>query len=108
MASQDSSSKTNQAEDAPQEQTFKQQLDRAATETRADLQEPKQNPIVEKITEYVPAAAAFLGGGKENPDKLDKPEPSIPPHRPVHDDKIEDFVRDQHRSKGGDGLLSEE
>ncbi|KAM0237359.1 hypothetical protein ACHAP5_009085 [Fusarium lateritium] len=85
-----------------QEDTFKRQLDKAADTTR-DMENQKPNPIVEKITEYVPAAAKILPARQSPPKEEDKP--SGPPERPHHDDKIEDFVRDQHRSQGVDGIL---
>ncbi|KAF4963529.1 hypothetical protein FSARC_8466 [Fusarium sarcochroum] len=85
-----------------QGETFKEQLDKAADNTR-EQENQKPNPIVEKITEYVPAAAKILPGSQSPPKEEDKP--SGPPERPHHDDKIEDFVRDQHRSQGVDGIL---
>ncbi|KAM5345037.1 hypothetical protein ACJ41O_010899 [Fusarium nematophilum] len=95
------SSQTNEEASASQE-TFKEQLDQAAQDTR-DAETQKPNPIVEKITEYVPAAAKVLPG-KQSPDHEEQ-KPDGPPERPDHDDKIEEFVRDQHRSKGTDGIL---
>ncbi|KAF5021513.1 hypothetical protein F66182_6456 [Fusarium sp. NRRL 66182] len=97
MTSQESGQNSN-----VQEETFKDQLDRAATETR-ELENQKPNPIVEKITEYVPAAAKILPSGQSPPREEDKP--PGPPERPHHDHKIEDFVRDQHRSQGVEGIL---
>jgi hypothetical protein len=55
------------------------------------------------VTEYVPAAAKILPG-KQSPSR-DEVKPEGPPERPDHDDKIEEFVRDQHRSQGTDGIL---
>ncbi|CAJ0551860.1 Ff.00g058390.m01.CDS01 [Fusarium sp. VM40] len=85
-----------------EEETFKRQLDRAADTTR-ELENQKPNPIVEKITEYVPAAAKILPARQSLPKEENHP--PGPPQRPHHDDKIEDFVRDQHRSQGVDGIL---
>ncbi|KAM0347939.1 hypothetical protein ACHAPU_004438 [Fusarium lateritium] len=87
------------------DETFKRQLDRAADSTRDMENQKPPNPIVEKITEYVPAAAKILPGRQSPPKEEDKP--SGPPERPHHDDQIEDFVRDQHRSQGVDGTLRE-
>ncbi|KAF7548416.1 hypothetical protein G7Z17_g7075 [Cylindrodendrum hubeiense] len=87
-----------------QQETFKEQLDRAAAESRSNLSNEKSNPIVEKITEYVPAAAKIFGSEQSGPNEPNKPEVPGPPERPDHDEKIEGFVRDQHRSKGKDGL----
>ncbi|KAF4337186.1 hypothetical protein FBEOM_8943 [Fusarium beomiforme] len=87
-----------------QDESFKEQLDKAADNTR-ELENQKPNPVVEKITEYVPAAAKILPA-RQSPSKEDDKPPG-PPERPHHDDKIEDFVRDQHRSQGVDGILGE-
>ncbi|KAF5979748.1 hypothetical protein FBULB1_5586 [Fusarium bulbicola] len=87
-----------------QDESFKKQLDKAAESTR-DLENQKPNPVIEKITEYVPAAAKILPARQSPPKEEDKP--PGPPERPHHDDKIEDFVRDQHRSQGVDGILGD-
>ncbi|KAK2591058.1 hypothetical protein QQS21_011254 [Conoideocrella luteorostrata] len=94
----------NPTSDAP-ENTFKDQLDKAAVEQRERDQDPKPHPVVEKITEFIPAASKILGP-KEHPKK-DEPQPPGPPERPDHDPKIERFVRDQHRSKQPGGDLTE-
>jgi hypothetical protein len=93
---------TSQDNSVQKEETFKRQLDKAADTTR-EMENQKPNPIVEKITEYVPAAAKILPARQSPPKEEDKP--SGPPERPHHDDKIEDFMRDQHRSQGVDGIL---
>lgn len=55
------------------------------------------------VTEYVPAAAKILGSSaSEKPGEPEKQIPG-PPERPHHDHKIEDFVRDQHRSRNEKG-----
>ncbi|KAF4952039.1 hypothetical protein FGADI_7039 [Fusarium gaditjirri] len=87
-----------------QDESFKEQLDKAADNTR-ELENQKPNPVIEKITEYVPAAAKVLPARQSPPKEEDKP--PGPPERPHHDDKIEDFVRDQHRSQGVDGILGD-
>ncbi|KAL4723185.1 hypothetical protein ACLX1H_009675 [Fusarium chlamydosporum] len=99
MTSQESGKNNN-----VQEETFKKQLDEAAENTR-EMENQKPNPIVEKITEYVPAAAKVLPARQSPPKEEDKP--PGPPERPHHDDKIEDFVRDQHRSQGIEGVLGQ-
>ncbi|KAF9770365.1 hypothetical protein IL306_012098 [Fusarium sp. DS 682] len=99
MTSQESGQNNN-----VQDESFKEQLDKAADNTR-ELENQKPNPVVEKITEYVPAAAKILPARQSPPKDEDKP--PGPPERPHHDDKIEDFVRDQHRSQGVDGILGE-
>ncbi|GJN85689.1 hypothetical protein PLIIFM63780_009259 [Purpureocillium lilacinum] len=100
------SERTNKSEEE-QQASFKEQLDRIAVASREGEQESKPNPIIEKITEYIPAASAILGGGShQQPQEETKPEIPGPPNRPDHDHKIEEFVRDQHRSNKGDGDLS--
>jgi len=94
----------NPTTEAPQE-SFKQQLDQAAAESREKDQGQQTNPIIEKITEYVPAAANLLGTSKQSEETEQKPDVPGPPNRPDHDDNIEEFVRDQHRSKADDGTL---
>ncbi|RDA88215.1 hypothetical protein CP532_0343 [Ophiocordyceps camponoti-leonardi (nom. inval.)] len=81
------------------DESFKEQLDRQATGERSAPQEP--NTLAAKITEYIPAAAKVLGDQKQEPQETAAPvkTQSGPPNRPTHDDKIEEFVRDQHRSK---------
>ncbi|CAM1508099.1 Fc.00g049470.m01.CDS01 [Cosmosporella sp. VM-42] len=109
MASQETNSNPpQQGEEERLPETFKDQLDRAATTSRTNSEPQKPNPIVEKIVEYVPPAAKILGV-QENKQANESKELEItgPPHRPHHDNKIEEFVRDQHRSKGGDGILAE-
>ncbi|RDA90052.1 hypothetical protein CP533_2384 [Ophiocordyceps camponoti-saundersi (nom. inval.)] len=82
--------------------SFKEQLDRQATQERAP-QPP--NTLAAKITEYIPAAAKVLGDQQQQQQEVEEEAAaptkaqSGPPNRPVHDDKIEEFVRDQHRSK---------
>lgn len=93
------------ASEDQQQEGFKQQLDRVAVESRTKNQPQQTNPVVEKITEYIPAAAKVLGSTSQ-PEESKKTEIPGPPERPTHDDKIEEFVRDQHRSKGEDGILS--
>ncbi|KAM0358303.1 hypothetical protein HYE67_003356 [Fusarium culmorum] len=86
------------------EESFKTQLDKAADNAR-EMENQKPNPIVEKITEYVPAAAKILPARQSPPKEEDKP--PGPPERPHHDHKIEDFVRDQHRSQDVEGVLGQ-
>ncbi|KAL6849304.1 hypothetical protein ACO1O0_008840 [Amphichorda felina] len=89
------------------QEDFKEQLDRVAEERRSGADNQQTNPIVEKITEYVPAASKVLGGSKEfEPHTSNSENTPGPPNRPDHDHKIEDFVRDQHRSKTKDGTLN--
>ncbi|KEY73290.1 hypothetical protein S7711_01409 [Stachybotrys chartarum IBT 7711] len=82
----------------PNEAAYKEQLDHRAMESRTAAQPKQANTIVDKITEYIPGAAKILGGSGEEKHES-KPQPPGPPERPVHDPNIEEFVRDQHRSK---------
>ncbi|KAK7456066.1 hypothetical protein Landi51_02310 [Colletotrichum acutatum] len=82
------------------ELSFKQKLDQAAHDARKSEEEPKQNPIVEK------AAAKILGNPQEEKeDKISRPGIPGPPERPYDDVQVEEFIRQQHRSKGEDGIL---
>ncbi|EQL01561.1 hypothetical protein OCS_02723 [Ophiocordyceps sinensis CO18] len=103
MASE--SNKSSKVDEARQE-SFKDQLDHVALQKKQDGQERQSSTLVEKIsvspsvTEYMPAASKILGGSKpeQQPQETAQSEVPGPPHRPDHDDKIEEFVRDQHRS----------
>ncbi|KAI5461491.1 hypothetical protein BGZ63DRAFT_236922 [Mariannaea sp. PMI_226] len=94
------------AQDAESDTTasasFKEQLDQAAQESRSSS--TNTNPIIEKITEYIPAAAKVLGGESDANTKNESKIPG-PPVRPDHDNKIEEFVRDQHRNNGKEDIL---
>ncbi|KAI1256204.1 hypothetical protein MGN70_002366 [Eutypa lata] len=95
-----SSSKQAPAKGSEQQPTFKEQLDQAAHEARhpRGKSEEAQPSLVEKVTEYIPAAAKILGTDKTE-EKTPAKDISGPPERPKHDGHIEEFVRDQHRSK---------
>ncbi|RGP73537.1 hypothetical protein FSPOR_2119 [Fusarium sporotrichioides] len=86
------------------EETFKTQLDKAADNTR-ERENQKPNPIVEKSKSFGEHSAKVLPVGQSPPKEEDKP--PGPPERPHHDHKIEDFVRDQHRSQGIEGVLGQ-
>ncbi|OHW91085.1 hypothetical protein CSPAE12_10312 [Colletotrichum incanum] len=82
------------------ELSFKQKLDQAAHDARKPDDEPKQNPIIEK------AATKILSNPQEERDqKVSRPGIPGPPERPYDDVQVEEFIRQQHRSKGEDGLL---
>ncbi|KAK5993650.1 hypothetical protein PT974_07085 [Cladobotryum mycophilum] len=89
--------------DEPPQATFKEQLDQKADLSRTNTGE--NSSIVDKITEYIPAAAKIIG--RSNPDNTKSSASPGPPFRPDHDDKIEDFVRDQHRCNTGEDMLAE-
>lgn len=60
------------------------------------------DPRVLPVTQYVPAAAAKAlgaGGSAEGNGEPAPQAPPGPPERPDHDANIEDFMREQHRSK---------
>ncbi|WYZ38756.1 hypothetical protein EsH8_III_000670 [Colletotrichum jinshuiense] len=88
------------------EMSFKQQLDQAAHDARKPDDEPKQNPIVQKVTQYIPAAAKIFGEPQEDKEeRISRPGIPGPPERPYNDVQVEEFIRQQHRSKGEDGVL---
>ncbi|KAK8004382.1 hypothetical protein PG990_002191 [Apiospora arundinis] len=98
-----SSRTTTQEQGGPSD--FKEILDKKAFEARhpnAGQEEPTLlEKVAEKVTEYIPAAAKVLGTDKkEAEEKSPEPEKTPgPPERPHHDVNIEEFVREQHRSK---------
>jgi hypothetical protein len=58
------------------------------------------------VSQYVPAVGKILGGGHKTENEPEAaPKIEGPPDRPDHDRQIEEFVRDQHRSKGVEGEL---
>ncbi|KAI1750123.1 hypothetical protein F4782DRAFT_263088 [Xylaria castorea] len=96
----------------PSEQpTFKERLDEVAREARQPTSsgDKSNSPsLIEKVADYVPGASKLLGTEKNNQEQHEKTpseDPASPPFRPVHDDHIAEFVREQHRSKKPDGSL---
>ncbi|KAH0444988.1 hypothetical protein CcaCcLH18_00049 [Colletotrichum camelliae] len=100
------------------EMSFKEQLDQAAHDAREPDEPPKQNPIIEKAPHYshanhnnntcflLSAAAKILGNPPEDKEeKISRPGIPGPPERPYNDAQVEEFIRQQHRSKGEDGVL---
>ncbi|KAF4586073.1 hypothetical protein GQ602_005378 [Ophiocordyceps camponoti-floridani] len=86
-------------------ESFKEKLDRQATQETEKEQTKQPNTLAAKITELIPAAAKVLGEQQApEPERVEAPRTG-PPHRPHHDDKIEEFVRDQHRSMDEAGRL---
>ncbi|GJC93583.1 hypothetical protein ColKHC_02409 [Colletotrichum higginsianum] len=82
------------------ELSFKQKLDQAAHDARKPDEESRPNPIIEK------AATKILGNPqKEQEERVTRPGIPGPPERPYDDTQVEEFIRQQHRSKGEDGLL---
>ncbi|KAI0525720.1 hypothetical protein F5B22DRAFT_357320 [Xylaria bambusicola] len=101
-------SKTPQGSHSAQP-TFQDQLGAAAQAARQPSTgslETSSPSLIEKVAEYVPGVANFVGTGKSNNEQAAPSRHlSGPPTRPHHDDHIADFVRDQHRSKKLDGNL---
>ncbi|KAI0167176.1 hypothetical protein GGR52DRAFT_575133 [Hypoxylon sp. FL1284] len=84
---------------------FKDRLDRAAENARAsnDGHESRQPSLAETVARYVPPAADLLGVASQEKNQVGSPRPvSGLPERPRHDERIEEFVRDQHTSKKPD------
>ncbi|KAH7032791.1 uncharacterized protein B0I36DRAFT_347957 [Microdochium trichocladiopsis] len=100
------------AEPHQKQLSFKQQLDKAAFEAKhpdAGKREPTiVDKVAETVTTYVPPLGKILNKSP-SPDNngQQKPtaDPDVPPVRPDHDPHIEEFVRDQHRSKKPDGKV---
>lgn len=89
--------------------SFKEQLDHKAHVARDPNygKEEQQKGLLGKVAEYVPAVASMIlpqesRSSSNTPPSTETATPPGPPNRPEHDDKIEDFVRDQHRSKPGE------
>lgn len=63
--------------------------------------------LTEKVSQYLPAAVGNALGRRSKeaspPSQTESKVPG-PPDRPHHDTQIEEFVRDQHRSRKGDGM----
>ncbi|KAI0167781.1 hypothetical protein BJ166DRAFT_577358 [Pestalotiopsis sp. NC0098] len=85
--------------------SFKEQLDHKARVARDPNygKEEQQPTLLEKVVDYVPAAGKILGIEKKQEDEQKAPETIPgPPERPHHDVPIEEFLKDQHRSKKGE------
>ncbi|KAH8125538.1 hypothetical protein ACSS6W_009173 [Trichoderma asperelloides] len=90
----------------PQAPPFKEQLDQKADESRAREHGSGGESIIEtvvhKISQAIPAQMHVLGGSNPDGKVEDEAEAEAeagPPHRPENDVQIEEFVREQHRSK---------
>ncbi|KAK2602529.1 hypothetical protein N8I77_009050 [Diaporthe amygdali] len=97
--------------DARTQPTYKEQLDEAAIKVKNSQNETNEQgvigQVVEKVSEYVPAVAKVLGTDKkEEESSVDNSKVPGPPERPHHDTQIEEFIKDQHRSKTDDGKLA--
>lgn len=122
-----------QGTDANTPPTYKEQLDEAAIKVKNSQSESNEgviSQVVEKgkthpfqswevgarlidiwphhpVSQYVPAVGKVLGSN-EKEDESSKEDTKIPgpPERPHHDTQIEEFIKDQHRSKTDDGKLA--
>jgi hypothetical protein len=47
----------------------------------------------------------MLGKEDKKEQQVEPTKPAGPPHRPLHDTQIEEFVRDQHGSQNIDGVM---
>jgi len=75
--------------------TFRERVCRVLTKTGADTAVP--------VAQYVPPSVGkALGIKKDESPPKDSTPAEGPPDRPDHDPQIEEFVRDQHRSRPGD------
>ncbi|KAB5575693.1 hypothetical protein GE09DRAFT_1092966 [Coniochaeta sp. 2T2.1] len=89
---------------------YKEQLDKAAEKVKgppAGTNEEPKETLLDKVTDYVPAVGKLLGkeDKKDEPASVEPTKPSGPPHRPVHDTQIEEFIKDQHKSQNIDGIM---
>jgi len=92
---------------------FKRQLDEASIRSRQpqkqeeeDTSETIAEAIVDKVSQYIPAVKKVIGKPEEPEPKAETPPPSddVAPKRPVDDEKITQFLRDQHKSMPIDKL----
>ncbi|AEO63344.1 uncharacterized protein THITE_2108450 [Thermothielavioides terrestris NRRL 8126] len=98
--SQSSEKNAARRSDAPD---YKAKLDEAASRAKSPpSSEGQSTGMIDKLSEYVPAVGRMLGGQEKQPETEVSPagkEMPGPPNRPEHDTQIEEFIRDQHRSK---------
>ncbi|KAM3553379.1 hypothetical protein MY1884_006704 [Beauveria asiatica] len=100
---------TNDKMQPPADRPYKKHLDEAAGHQTEDYREPSTvQKAVDKVSEYIPAASGPLqqlmghpaAAKTEEADTAPAPDPSHLPERPLHDEHIENFVREQHRQDG--------
>ncbi|KAK4458850.1 hypothetical protein QBC42DRAFT_299914 [Cladorrhinum samala] len=98
----------NQQHQGKETPDYKPQLDSRAEESFSPKPpSPNEEPsLVEKVSKKVPIIGTLLGSTSESEQQqqqAQKQEPQIspnePPVRPHHDTQIEEFIKDQHRSK---------
>ncbi|OAA75751.1 hypothetical protein LEL_07739 [Akanthomyces lecanii RCEF 1005] len=78
----------------PADRPYKKHLDEAASHQTDDYREPG---VIQKAVEIGHQAASTK---TEEAEEAPAPDPSQQPARPVHDEHIENFVREQHRQDG--------
>ncbi|KAK4155462.1 hypothetical protein C8A00DRAFT_31700 [Chaetomidium leptoderma] len=83
---------------------YKAQLDEVAERAKSPP-EQQDTGIIDKVSQYVPAVGSMLGRQEKEPEP--ESEPSLasqnipgPPDRPTQDTQIEEFLKDQHGSRG--------
>ncbi|KAM3511101.1 hypothetical protein MY11210_005275 [Beauveria gryllotalpidicola] len=100
---------TNDKMQPPADKPYKKHLDEAASHQTEDYRESSTvQKAVDKVSEYIPAASGPLqqltghpaAAKTEEAETTPAPDPSQLPERPVHDEHIENFVREQHRQDG--------
>ncbi|KAI0201052.1 hypothetical protein F4808DRAFT_426410 [Astrocystis sublimbata] len=90
--------------------TYKERLDQVAREARQPARDNNNSPsLVQKVADYIPVASKFMGTenkAQEKQGETSSEDTAAPPFRPVHDEHIAEFVREQHRSKKPDGSFA--
>ncbi|KAK7724985.1 hypothetical protein SLS63_008387 [Diaporthe eres] len=78
--------------------TYKEQLDEAAIKVKDPQSGANEGGVIGQVVEK----------GTDHKDESSREETKVPgpPERPHHDTQIEEFIKDQHRSKTDDGKLS--
>ncbi|KAK4044774.1 hypothetical protein C8A01DRAFT_42393 [Parachaetomium inaequale] len=79
---------------------YKAKLDEAADRVKSPPQEEQSTGILDKVSQYVPTVGRMLGN-QETDERAPSPAKNAPgpPDRPMNDTQIEEFIKDQHRSK---------
>ncbi|KAK2602528.1 hypothetical protein N8I77_009050 [Diaporthe amygdali] len=85
--------------DARTQPTYKEQLDEAAIKVKNSQNETNEQGVIGQVVEKGTDK-------KEEESSVDNSKVPGPPERPHHDTQIEEFIKDQHRSKTDDGKLA--
>ncbi|KAH6626901.1 hypothetical protein B0J18DRAFT_464877 [Chaetomium sp. MPI-SDFR-AT-0129] len=88
---------------------YKAQLDEIAEREKGIQQDQTQaqepsgaSGVINEVSQYVPAAVGKVLGSQDKPESNKSPPPKDvpgPPDRPANDTQIEEFLKDQHRSR---------